>query len=169
MYEALEKKITQMMPKLNEKQLRQYLGSEAQALGRGGIAAIARISGKSRNTIVAGIRENRSGEDTTEGIRRIGGGRKSIKVKYPDISGKIENIVGDTTFGNPENPLSYTTKSTRKIQQILNEKEYEIGYDVVASILRACFKRYYVDRRRLIMRLIIANLMVASLFLVRRS
>ena len=136
MYEALEKKITQMMPKLNEKQLRQYLGSEAEVLGRGGIAVIARISGKSRNTIVAGIRENRNGEDTTEGIRRTGGGRKSIKVKYPNIPKEIENIVGDTTFGNPENPLSYTTKSTRKIQQILNEKEYEIGYDVIANILK---------------------------------
>ena len=136
MYEVLEKKITQMMPKLNEKQLRQYLGSEAEALGRGGIAIIERISGKSRNTIVAGIKENRSGDNSTKGIRRTGGGRKSIKVKYPDISKEIESIVGDATFGNPENPLSYTTKSTRKIQQILNEKEYEIGYDVVASILK---------------------------------
>jgi transposase len=136
MYEVLENKIKQMMPKLNEKQVRQYLGSEAEALGRGGIAIIARISGKSRNTIVAGIKENRDGEDSSEGIRRCGGGRKSIKVKYPDITKEIERIVSDTTFGNPENPLSYTTKSTRKIQQILNEKGYEIGYDVVADMLK---------------------------------
>jgi len=51
MYDVLEKKIKQIVPKLNEKQLRQYLGSEAEALGRGGIAIIARISGKSRNTM----------------------------------------------------------------------------------------------------------------------
>ena len=136
MYDVLENKIKRMMPKLNEKQLRQYLGSEAEALGRGGIAIIARISGKSRNTIVTGIRENRSEEDTTERIRRIGGGRKSIKAKHPDIPTGIEKIVNDTTFGNPENPLSYTTKSTRKIQRILNEKEYEIGHDVIADMLK---------------------------------
>jgi hypothetical protein len=136
MYEALENKIKRMMPKLNEKQVRQYLGSEAEALGRGGIAIIARISGKSRNTIVAGIKENRNGEDSTERIRRCGGGRKPTKTKYPDIPKEIEGIVSDTTFGNPENPLSYTTKSTRKIQQILNGKGYEIGYDVVADILK---------------------------------
>jgi transposase len=136
MYDVLEKKIRQMMPKLNEKQLRQYLGSEAEAIGRGGIAIIARISGKSRNTIVAGMKENRTGEDTKESIRRTGGGRKSIKVKYPDIPKEIERIVKDTTFGNPENPLSYTTKSTRKIQQILNENEFEIGHDVVANMLK---------------------------------
>jgi len=136
MYDILESKIKQMMPKLNEKQLRQYLGSEAEALGRGGIAIIARISGKSRNTIVAGMKENQIGENTPERIRRGGGGRKPTKVKYPNISREIECIVSDTTFGNPENPLSYTTKSIRKIQQILNEKEYEIGYDVVADILK---------------------------------
>jgi len=136
MFDVLERKIKQIMPKLNEKQLRQYLGSEAEALGRGGIAIIARISGKSRNTIVAGMKENKSGEDGTERIRKTGGGRKSIEAKYPDISKEIERIVRDTTFGNPENPLTYTTKSTRKIQQILNETEYEVGHDVVANILK---------------------------------
>jgi hypothetical protein len=135
-YEILGNKIKQMMPKLNEKQLRQYLGSEAEALGRGGIAIIARISGKSRNTIVAGIKENRSGKCVTESIRRTGGGRKSIKVKYPDLLEEIEKIVNDTTFGNPENPLSYTTKSTRTIKQLLNEKDYEIGHDMVANSLK---------------------------------
>jgi hypothetical protein len=136
MREVLEKKIKQMIPKLNEKQLRQYLGSEAEALGRGGIAIIARISGKSRNTIVAGMKENKSGEEGQERIRRSGGGRKSIEAKYPDILKEIERIVSDTTFGNPENPLAYTTKSTRKIQQILNEAKYEVGHDVVANNLK---------------------------------
>ena len=136
MYDALVKKITRMIPKLNEKQLRQYLGSEAEALGRGGIAIIAGISGKARNTIVAGMKENLCGQDNTERIRKAGGGRKSIHIKYPDISKEIEDIVRDTTYGNPENPLTYTTKSIRKIKQILNEKKYEVGYDVVAKILK---------------------------------
>ena len=52
MYEALEKKIRQMIPLLNEKQLRRYLGSEAEVLGHGGVGIVSRISGKSRNTIV---------------------------------------------------------------------------------------------------------------------
>jgi hypothetical protein len=147
-YGILESKIKQMMPKLNEKQLRQYLGSEAEALGRGGIAAIARISGKPRNTIVAGIKENRSGENT-ERIRRDGGGRKSIKVKYPEISKLIEEIVSDTTFGNPENPLSYTTKSTRKIKRIVNDKEYEIGYDVVGNILKELGYSLHLNQKML--------------------
>jgi transposase len=149
MYEVLERKIRQMMPKLNEKQLRQYLGSEAEAIGRGGIATIARISGKSRNTIVAGMRENKSGEDTTKGIRKAGGGRQSIKKKRPDISLEIVRIVDDTTFGNPENPLSYTTKSTRKIQRILNERSYEVGHNVVSDILKELGYSLQLNRKML--------------------
>lgn len=135
MYETLEKKIQQMIPLLNEKQLRRYLGSEAEALGHGGIAIMARISGKSRNTIVTGINENKSGEDGAKGIRKAGGGRKSIKEKHPEIPKMIERAVNDSTFGNPENPLTYTTKSTRKIKEILNETGYEIGHNVVGDIL----------------------------------
>ena len=135
MYETLEKKMQQVIPLLNEKQLRRYLGSEAEALGHGGIGIVSRISGKSRNTIVAGMKENKSGAESADGIRKAGGGRKSIKEKYPEIPKMIEAIVSDSTFGNPENPLTYTTKSTRKIKQILNEKGYEIGHNVVADIL----------------------------------
>jgi hypothetical protein len=134
MYETLEKKIQQMMPLLNEKQLRRYLGSEAEAIGRGGIAIVSRISGKARNTIVTGIRETKIGEDA-EGIRKAGGGRKPIKMKHPEIPEVIETVVSDSTFGNPENPLSYTTKSTRKIKQALNDKGYEIGHNVVGDML----------------------------------
>ena len=135
MHTELARKIEQMMPILNEKQQRRYLGSEAEALGRGGIALVSRISGKSKNTIVAGIKENNKAESETERIRKSGGGRKSIKTKYPEIAEEIERIVRDSTFGNPESPLVYTTKSTRKIKQALNEKEYEIGHNVVADIL----------------------------------
>ena len=135
MIDKLEKKILQMMPHLNEKQLRCYLGGEAEAIGFGGIEIISKISGKSRNTIVAGIKENSRENEHTERIRRSGGGRKSIKEIQPGVVEEIENIVKDSTFGNPENPLTYTTKSTRKIKQILTEKEYEIGHNVVADIL----------------------------------
>jgi hypothetical protein len=134
MYEMLEKKIQQIMPLLNEKQLRRYLGSEAEALGHGGIATVSGISGKARNTIAAGMSDNRSGENIGGRIRKAGGGRKSIREKHPEIPKMIEYVVSYSTCGNPENPLTYTTKSTRKIKQILNGKGYEIGRNVAGDI-----------------------------------
>jgi transposase len=82
------------------------------------------------------MKENNRVEDTTERIRRIGGGRKSVWEKHPKIKEEIESIVGNATFGNPENPLAYTTKSTRKIKRILNERGYEIGHNVVGDLLK---------------------------------
>ena len=94
MHEALEKRIKQMLPILNEKQLRRYLGSEAEALGFGGIAIVSKISGKSRNTIVAGMRENGLPEESEspERVRKSGGGRKAIKKKHPDRNTQFEYI-----------------------------------------------------------------------------
>ena len=134
--EILEKKIKRMMGILNERQVRQYLGSEAEALGRGGIAVISRISGKARNTIVAGIKDNHNGDDLGKRTRRGGGGRKRIKDKNPEMVSEIERIVSGDTFGNPEKVLSYTTKSLRKIADVLQGKGYTVGYDVVGDILK---------------------------------
>jgi hypothetical protein len=114
MHEELTKKITQMTPIWNEKQLRRYLGGEAEALGFGGIAIVSKISGKSRNTIVAGMKENSMSDESPRRVRRSGGGGKAVREKYPDIAAEIEHIVSASTYGNPKNPLAYTTKSTRK-------------------------------------------------------
>jgi len=124
------------MPLLNEKQLRRYLGSEAEAIGHGGIELISKISGKSRNTIVAGIKENKTQKEKHPNrIRKPGGGRKNLKEKHPQIPNLIKQIISDSTFGNPQNPLTYTTKSTRKIKQLLNQAGYTIGHNSVATIL----------------------------------
>jgi hypothetical protein len=134
--EILEKKIKRMMGILNERQVRQYLGSEAEALGHGGIAVISRISGKARNTIVAGIKDNHNGDDLGKRARKGGGGRKRIRDKNPEVVREIERIVSGDTFGNPEKVLSYTTKSLRKIADVLQGKGYTVGYDVVGDILK---------------------------------
>jgi hypothetical protein len=70
MHEELTKKINQMTPLLNEKQLHRYLGSEAEALGFGGITIVSKISGKSRNTIVAGMKENSMLDESPKDRRR---------------------------------------------------------------------------------------------------
>jgi len=75
----IENKIRKMLPLLNEKQKRLYLASEAEAMGYGGISAVSRISGVSRVTISAGIKElksEHSREIKAEVSRKEGGGRK---------------------------------------------------------------------------------------------
>jgi len=52
---TLAAKFALMLPHLDERQRRLYLGSEAQALGHGGIALVARAAGVSQLTVSAGL------------------------------------------------------------------------------------------------------------------
>jgi len=133
----LSKKIKTMLPLLDERQARLFLALEATALGRGGVKLVHEISGVSQTTIIRGKRELE--ENITPDDRRIrkpGGGRRKLTQKYDDIKNSIERIVADKTYGNPENPLTWTTKSLRNITEQLAEAGYEIKHDTVGKILK---------------------------------
>ena len=55
-------------------------------------------------------------------VRNSGGGRKKLEVEYPELPKWIEAIVTDETYGNPGNPLVWTTKSHRNIQEAILQK-----------------------------------------------
>ena len=134
---VLATKINIMLPLLDEKQKRIFLALEANALGRGGLKLIHEISGVSQTTIIRGKKEINEGKAKNNGrVRKPGGGRKKITDRYKDIKDDIEKIVADTTYGNPENPLTWTTKSLRNLKECLEEKGYEIKHDTVGKILK---------------------------------
>jgi len=133
----LAMKINTMLPLLDEKQKRIFLALEANAIGRGGVKLIHEISGVSQTTIIRGKKDlEKKDADNKARIRKPGGGRKKITDKYGDIKEEIEKIVADTTYGNPENPLTWTTKSLRNLKDCLEEKGYEIKHDTVGKILK---------------------------------
>jgi hypothetical protein len=55
--EMLRGKYRLLEPSLNERTRRLWAATEAMALGRGGVTAVARASGLSRGVIVRGARE----------------------------------------------------------------------------------------------------------------
>ena len=66
-----------MAPVLNEQSRRRFVALEAQALGRGGVSLMTRISGLARSTIYQGLSDIRNRVSTPAGrIRKEGGGRK---------------------------------------------------------------------------------------------
>ena len=134
---GLEVKIKTMLPLLDEKQKRVFLALEAKAFGRGGVKLMHEISGVSPTTIIRGKKELESGSVENDGrIRKSGGGRKKMTQKYEGIKEEIERIVADKTYGNPGNPLTWTTKSLRNIAECLTGKGYEIKHDTVGKILK---------------------------------
>lgn len=134
---TMENRIKRMLPLLNERQKRLFLASEALSYGHGGISLISRISGASRNTIKTGIKEHKTGTDTSNYARKQGGGRHFIETNNPIIADKILEIAEPKTFGNPTKILSYTTESLRKISDKLTQQGLKISHTTVGKILQS--------------------------------
>ena len=83
-----------LAPELSERGRRIWAASEARAIGRGGIAAVARASGIAPNTISKGIREIEADERLETGrVRRAGAGRKPISRTDPELVDVLESLV----------------------------------------------------------------------------
>ncbi len=130
----LRLKLAEVLPHMNEKQRRVLAASEAKAYGRGGVTAVALVTGMCRQTIYNGLATLLAGE-ISQRIRKPGGGRKKLKDQNPDIVRKIEDLLEDVTRGDPESPLRWTCKSVRQVEKGLSESGYSVSYRTVARIL----------------------------------
>ena len=131
-------KYTLLLPHLDEKSKRLYLASESIGLGRGGISKTARLTGYSRVTITAGIKELHLAEikkPDLKSIRKAGGGRKKSVAKEVGLVEAILEMVKPHTVGDPMNTLLWTSKSTRKLSEELKKKGFNVSYNIVNRIL----------------------------------
>jgi hypothetical protein len=126
-----------MLPLLNERERRIFLASIANGIGQGGVKYVCEVSGVSPHTVIKGKREISAGVEKTDGQRVPGGGRKKTIEKIPQSWEWIKESVDSATYGNPENPLSWTTKSLDRIQSDILAQHHElIGRDVIARLLK---------------------------------
>ena len=121
---------------LNEHTRRVWAATEARALGYGGVSLVARATGISRRAIQVGLREVETGDTRPPGrVRRAGGGRKSAVQHQPALPGKLEALVEPLTRGDPESPLRWTVKSTRRLSLELDAQGYSASSRVVRLLL----------------------------------
>ena len=103
-------------PELNERQRRLWAASEARSCGPGGIAAVVRATGISKNTVQRGMAELREGTRLDPGrVRRAGAGRPRLTESDPKLVGALEALVDPDTRGDPCSPLRWSSKSLQKI------------------------------------------------------
>src|SRR5664279_868901 len=122
---------------LDEKSRRLLVAAESKAWGPGGISAVSKSTGVSRQVIRQGLRELDQLPTHPAGrVRRPGGGRKPAKQKDPTLLTDLEKLVDPTTRGDPESCLRWTCKSVRKLAEELARTGHEVSYPVVAELLR---------------------------------
>ena len=133
----MEEHIKSLLPYLNEKQKRLFLASCANTLGWGGVKKVCEVSGCSKDIVIRGKRELETTNPEDERVRKSGGGRKKAEETYPELLYWVEQIVSDSTYGNPENPLTWTTQSLRKIQDtMLSSHHIYVSVETIARLLR---------------------------------
>ena len=144
---TLRAKYETLAPVLSERTRRLWAAAEAEAMGHGGIATVARATGMSRTRIARGIEELRSDDPLDpDRTRRPGGGRKrrvdTDVTLWSDLNALLEPI----TAGAPDDsPLRWTSKSIRKLtaelqalghslsHRLVNELLHELGYTLQAN------------------------------------
>ena len=122
---------------LDERGLRLWAAAEANARGRGGVAAVHRATGIARSTIGRGRRELACGETLERGrVRRAGAGRKRLVERDPALLSDLERLVDGESRGDPELPLRWTAKSLRTLARELRAQGHAISANSVAPLLR---------------------------------
>jgi len=121
---------------LDERTRRLLAAAESQAIGRGGISAVSKVTGISRPVIRQGIAELKDPGRLAAGrIRRQGGGRKKAVDKDTTLQSDLEGLLESTTRGDPEAPLRWTCKSVRQLTAELKRRKHAVSHQVVADLL----------------------------------
>ena len=134
--ESLAAKFPVLLPHLDERQRRLYLGSEARSLGHGGVEAVARAAGVSRQMVAVGVTELEGGGEPLGRARRPGGGRKKLADTDPELRRALLALVDPASRGDPESPLRWTTLSLRNLAAELIRHGHRAGPDTVARLLK---------------------------------
>jgi len=134
--EEIKQRYERIAGDLTERTRRLFAANEALSLGWGGISAVSRATGLSRQVISAGIQELQGGSQAEGGrVRRKGGGRKSNVSKDPKLSEDLERLVDPVTRGDPDSPLRWTSKSVRKLAKELQRMGHQVSHELVSELL----------------------------------
>ena len=141
--ETIQKKYKTFLPYLDERTRRIWAAIEANALGYGGVMAVFRATGISRNTIAAGMKELENAASVTAEtmtpwqIRHQGGGRKRVEEVDPTLLEHLESLVEPSTRGDPQSPLRWTCKSVTKLAKELQNLGHQVCPKTVYTLLKS--------------------------------
>ncbi len=69
-------------------------------------------------------------------VRRPGGGRRPLSQTDRDLIAALELLIDPATRGDPESPLRWTCKSTRRLADELTRQRHPVSAPTVATLLR---------------------------------
>jgi hypothetical protein len=137
MEKVVRQKWRQLKATMDERARRLWAGTEAGAMGYGGVAAVARATGMAISTVRKGRDEARAGarrQDVV--IVRRTSGKRPFELLNPEVWPALELLVDPVTRGDPESALRWTCKSTQILSTELSSQGIGISDRTVAKLLR---------------------------------
>lgn len=136
----IRRKFRALRPEMDERMRRQWAAAEAKELGWGGVSLVSKATGLSRPTISVGMKElelsPKKRTEEAQQIRRPGAGRKRLADVDTELIGALEALIEPGTRGDPESPLRWTCKSTRRLAEELTRQRHPVSDRTVASLLK---------------------------------
>jgi hypothetical protein len=137
MLHLIRRKFLALSPAFDERQRRLWAAAEARSLGRGGLALVVRATGMAKSTVLRGCAQLTRRRKLGSGrVRRSGGGRKALVELDPQLVAAMEKLVEPATRGDPESPLRWTCKSTRRLARELTAQGHSVSHTRVGELLK---------------------------------
>lgn len=144
----IESKYQGLSGELSERARRRWAAVEAVSLGRGGISAVSAGTRLAHSTIRRGIRELNTDDLAPAGRqRRQGAGRKRMEAVNPNVKAALERLVEPESRGDPQSPLRWTCKSTRRLARELTAQGHPVGPTTVRHLLKAAGYSLQANRK----------------------
>jgi hypothetical protein len=123
---------------MDERARRLWAGTEAGAIGYGGVAMVARATGMAISTVRKGRDEARAGARPEDVVKvRRSAGKRPFEALHPEVWPALEKLVDPITRGDPESPLRWTCKSTMVLSaELFAQHGIRISDRTVARLLR---------------------------------
>jgi hypothetical protein len=123
---------------LDERGRRLCAGAEAEAIGRGGVARVARATRLAISTVRKGRDEVRAGARREDVVNvRKSPGKRPFEQANPEVWPALEKLIDPLTRGDPESPLRWTCKSTPALAaELFSGHGIRISDKTVAKLLR---------------------------------
>jgi len=136
--QEIGKRYQLMKQVLDERSARIWAGAEALVAGHGGVTLVAAATGLSRTTVSLGKVDALAKKPPADlvRVRRKGAGPPSIEERQPGIWEALDALVDPVTRGDPESPLRWTSKSTRKLSAELETQGFKVSQHKIAEMLR---------------------------------
>ena len=130
--QAIRRRWNDVGSKLDERRRRLFAAGEVRAAGRGGLGAVAKITGYARSTLGRGLKQLDGGPFPAGRVRQPGGGRRSLARRDATLIEDLRRIVEPATLGDPVRPLLWVSKSHDKLAAALSE----MGHKISATSMR---------------------------------